>query len=432
MVPRVALLLFLAATSALAQIGTITTDPPDPTSIDPVTIVVQQYGGCVLPPDLTRSGSEIDITLHAFACGAPPPINGAFLRLDAGRLPAGPYAVVVKFGQQSSTMSFTVLDASGVEVQQSIGSSAGGTPVNVIVAGIFCQGKAVTACAPPTITFGGVPATNVTVTDFSHFTATTPTHAPGAVQVAVNGDSIAKSSYSFRYYDPMQPPSLKFFDMVLVPVILNAPAANGSNWVTDVSVRNDNDFTVAPWHPFDSSSALAPGMPYRFGAGTIAPYGIFLVVPREAVAGLGFHAIVRDTSRSTTDWGTELPLVHDSDFSTRNLELLDIPVDPRYRTMLRVYANQLSAIGHDQVGVSIYSMDDGHELRAFYLPLQGTTGCISTVYCVDYPLYAAVSDLTSGLQAQRIGVRVQSFTPIWAFVTITNNETQHVTVVTPH
>jgi hypothetical protein len=423
------------AASVFAQIGSIAVDPPDPTSGDLVTVIVQHYGGGVLATDVTRNGFDIFITLHSFCCVGPPQLNGDFVHVDVGRLPAGTYSVHVTEGTQSGDSSFTVLDGSGVEVDQSIGSSSGGTPVNVIVAGIFCQGRPVTACAPPAITFGGVPATNVRVLDFSHFTAITPPHPTGAVQVSVSGDSVAKSAYAFRYYSDVQPPTPKFFDMVLVPVVLNAAGANGSNWVTELSMRNDNDFTVAPWHAIGGSAAIPPLQPFRFGGGMDDPYGIFLVVPQQASAGMNFRAIVRDTSRALTDIGTELPLVRASDFtSTRNLELLDIPVDARYRTMLRIYASQLDATGHDLVGVDIYSMDDGHDIRSFFLPLQWTTGCIDSVSCLDVPLYAAVADLTAGANAQRIGVRVgsRSGIPIWAFATITNNDTNHVTVVTPH
>lgn len=413
-----AVLLSLAS-PAFAQVAV---DPRDPTSNDDVTLNIQFLATCPPPPSFTRNGFDIVVTVNGGICAFPPVLITQ--RIDLGVLPAGTYKVTVT-GGANATFAFTVLDATGITVQQSIGSSAGGTTVDVTAAGIFCQGKVITTCAPPAITFGGVAATNVSVIDFSHFRATTPAHAPGVVQVAINGDSIAMSAYSFHYYDPALPPSSKFFEMVLVPVILNAPAANGSNWVTEVSMKNDNTYAIEPWQPIGGARSIDGGKPLRFGSETSAPDGIFLVVTRGAAPQLGFRAVVRDTSKSSTDLGTEIPVVREAAFSNGYLELLDIPVDPLYRTMLRVYANPALANGPLNVGVSIYSMDDGRELRGFFLPLESTGGA-------DHPLFAGLPDLTSNIQAKRIGIRLSCYTPIWAFVTITNNETQHVTVVSPH
>src|SRR5207249_4269988 len=55
----------------------------------------------------------------------------------------------------------------------------GGTSVTITGSG-FTSGQ-----APFTVTFGGVSATNVTQTDNTHLTATTPAHAAGAVDVVV-------------------------------------------------------------------------------------------------------------------------------------------------------------------------------------------------------------------------------------------------------
>src|SRR5712691_4420376 len=103
-------------------------DPPDPTSRDPVTLIVQQFDSCPPPPDVTRSGFDITVTVHYGLCLSPPAL--ITLRIELGTLPAGQYNVVAKYdgGQAPVTSSFAVLDANlTVLVSQSIGSSAGGT-----------------------------------------------------------------------------------------------------------------------------------------------------------------------------------------------------------------------------------------------------------------------------------------------------------------
>jgi len=351
-----------------------------------------------------------------------------------GTLPAGHYSVSVIYPGSAApvTFSFVVLDAnSGVVVSQSVGSTAGGTIVNIVVGAAHCLNQPPASCPPPSITFGGIPATNVVVLDQSHFRATTPAHAPGAVQVTVADDTFAKSSYAFRYVDPAAPPSSKVFEKVLVPVIFNGPGALGSNWVTELSLRNDNLYSVEPWRPIGGSSVIVPSKPVIFGSGN-APAGLFFVVPRQAALSLAFHAAVRDTSRADAEWATEMPVVREGQFSASGVDLLDIPVDARFRTMVRIYSpiNPVPAYA-SIVHVIVYSLENGTILRDLYPSLLDPTVCSDTVSCAEHPSFSAVADVTSGLPAGRVGVQIQGNVPLWAFATVTNNETQHVTVVSP-
>src|ERR1041385_636455 len=117
-----AILVLLAALPLNAQVSTnpVRTDPPDPTSADSVTLLVEQVGSCPPSPTLTRTGFDINVTLHGGVCLYPP-----FLitwKLELGTLAPGTYTVNVAFpGQPSSyTATFVVLDANAsVIVSQS-------------------------------------------------------------------------------------------------------------------------------------------------------------------------------------------------------------------------------------------------------------------------------------------------------------------------
>ena len=432
---RLAVVLSLAfAVHSFGQFDSFTplaVDPPDPTSADSVTLIVKQFDSCPPPPTVVRSGFEIDVTVYGGVCGFPPAVITHTIEL--GNLPAGHYTVVANTvgGPQPITFTFDVTPATtDLTVSQSIGSTAGGTTVIVTVAAAHCLNQPITACPSPTITFGGIPATTVTVIDQAHFRVTTPHHPAGAVQVVVNDAAFTKSSYAFRYYDPQAAPSAKFFERVLIPVVFNGPGAFGSNWVTELSLVNANSYPIEPWHPIAGQTSIA-SKPVVFGSES-APNGIFLIVPRQAAASLTFHAAVRDTSRADREWATEIPVVRETEFSNYPVELLDIPVDVRFRTMLRIYSpDPLLADYAQQVHVSVYSLDDGHVLRDIYRTLTNPSGCSDPVSCAEHPAFVAVADLTNGLPAGRIGVQVQGYIPLWAFATVTNNETQHVTVVSP-
>ena len=96
--------------------------------------------------------------------------------------PTGESAVYQNFLYGAGSTTTTVTTTPGQPSVQSIspntGSSAGGTPITITGAG-FSQ--------PTTVTFGNVPATNVTVVNSSTITATTPPNAVGAVTVLVSG-----------------------------------------------------------------------------------------------------------------------------------------------------------------------------------------------------------------------------------------------------
>jgi hypothetical protein len=407
-------------------------DPPDPTTADSVTLLVRQVDSCPPVPIVVRSGFEIDVTVRYGLCLFPPTLITHTIEL--GTLPAGHYTVIANspaVPPQPITLGFDVTPASSdLTVSQSVGSTAGGTTVIVTVAAAHCLNQPISACPAPTITFGGVPATNVTVIDQAHFRVATPPHAAGAVQVVVNDPSFTKSSYAFRYYDPQAAPSAKFFERVLIPVVFHGPGAFGSNWVTELSLVNANSYVVEPWRPIAGQTAIA-SKPVIFGSEN-APNGLFLVVPRQATGGLTFHAAVRDTSRADSEWATQIPVVHETQFSTSPVELLDIPIDSRFRTMLRIYSpDPLLPDYARQVHVSVYSLTDGHVLREVYPSLTNPSGCSDAVSCAEHPAFVSVADLTAGLPPGRAGVQIQGNAPLWAFATVTNNDTQHVTVVSP-
>jgi hypothetical protein len=425
---RCFLFLSLIFLPALRAVGSISVEPGDPTSNFPVTLLVTQFDSCPPMPVVTRMGFSISVPLVYGTCLFPPGL--ITWRLDLGLLPAGQYNVTSSSsgGTPSETFSFAVLDANdSVTVIPGFASTAGGTEVYLTTAP-HCQWYG--PCPSPVVTFGGIAATNVRVVDQTHLVATTPPHVAGAVEVRVTSDSSLSASYSYRYVDPAAAPLPELYERVLLPVVYNGPGAHGANWVTELAVVNDNpvvsDMTVR-----EKTSQLAPATPLRLTLDN-DPAGVFVSVPRDRAAGVHFSARSRDVSLESSDWGAELPVVPESQFS-QSVALLDIPTDARYRTMLRIYGLQSNASAR----VTLYSLADGHTLNVQNVILAERFICNPTNYpCADHPASTALADVTAGMaaSAERIGIRIEGiYNPsIWAFATITNNETQHVTVVSPH
>jgi len=232
------------------------------------------------------------------------------------------------------------------------------------------------------------------------------------------------------------------FERVLVPVFVNfiQPGAFGSQWVTQLSMHNAGarpvlidpihcTLLISPCPPF----ALWPNDVWRFGYEPVAsaPVAVgnegptFLYVPAEDAPNVHFGLVVKDISRLDQTYGTEIPVVPASEFRTTKLSLLNIPVQPPFRSTLRLYNGERTAT---TVRVRVFPFPPGSTIveRDVTLP------------AIDYPTrpgYAEIGDLFD--DAQRMGFDVAhveilpSSIPIWGFVSVTNNATQQVTVVTP-
>jgi hypothetical protein len=209
---------------------------------------------------------------------------------------------------------------------------------------------------------------------------------------------------------------------VLVPIIYNGPGRRGSQWVTELAVRNSGAGVIEPWRGRGNLAALAPGRPVVADIGE-APGGLFLVVPRESVENLHANLRVRDTSREATEWGAEVPIVRERDFAT-DQEILNVPFDGRYRVTLRLYAPAPTA----RVWMNVYALTSpGPTTSRTLVELD----CAGVPCASDQPAFAAI-ELNSPLAVGgTFGIRLETFSGgrVWGFATLTNNATQQVTVI---
>src|SRR5712691_1594042 len=140
---------------------------------------------------------------------------------------------------------------------------------------------------------------------------------------------------------------------------------------------------------------------------------------------------VQDVSRAALTWGTEIPIVRDRDFFTDLLPLLNVPSDERFRLTLRVYGatSEPSAV---RVRI-VDTFSTGTTLSDFVLNLLPG-------HDIYHPAYAALSSFPTAPRVPNspttptMRVEIEPVTPgqrFWAFLSVTNNETQHITIVTP-
>ena len=230
-------------------------------------------------------------------------------------------------------------------------------------------------------------------------------------------------------------------DRILIPTVANEPVAGayGSQWVTEISLR----YTGNQWmrrmrlfFPWGCPMILCvyreldPGRTYS-GAefiGPNSPHGVVLRTDGGTAANTVISVRARDLSRALDTWGTEIPVVFINEQSTAPVVLLDIPTSDRFRVMLRMYDFGFEA---NEFIVDIRALNGDEILHQARIPSSILTSIGGSPEGIWFAALT-LSDWPSGAP-ERVRVTISNVNEakLWAFATVTNNETQHITVVSP-
>jgi hypothetical protein len=233
------------------------------------------------------------------------------------------------------------------------------------------------------------------------------------------------------------------WERILLPVVLSAlPGLNGSLWETEVTAVIGNGTNGIFPRECTRNSCLIPipvGVPFQPSL-----YGIAVPSSRPArflysAAGqmdrMTFNLRVRDLNRTSETWGTEVPAVREHAFRTTPITLAPLPVDPLFRTTVRVY--DFDARAGAQVAVHIYADQEATPRTTLVRTFTTWPGTVTTVSLPEYPGYLQLDLGEAGTAlegAETAWIRIEPRTEglrFWAFASVTNNPTGHVTTVTP-
>jgi hypothetical protein len=341
------------------------------------------------------------------------------------------------------TASTALADPVITSVTPNTGPVSGGTTV-VIRGAEFSEGCVI--CSPPlpgsAVFFDGTPATDVFFIDSTTLEAVTPAHVPESVVVTVlqPDGSFARLVNGFTYegdvydaYDPL------LFPIFTPPVF----GQGGSEFRTTAKFWNKGDQPVS-FFGFDSSClVIADPLSVPLNPYTLQPHQeqalnlfpecsqttgkLFYVLKGER--GLAGSLRVWEVSKQGSNHGVEIPVVRLEDFDEESIALVSVPTDPKFRLTLRVYGLN--------PGPAFVNVSYGG--KVVQLPMQSS----SNIYEPGYAVYTGFTPPPGGhvptppfmnvlVEVPRgpDGAVIPG-TPIWAFITVTNNETQHITTVTP-
>ncbi len=239
------------------------------------------------------------------------------------------------------------------------------------------------------------------------------------------------------------------YDRVLIPVAVHqAPGAFNSSWTSEFWAHNPNAFAVdLRLPPLCVPICILPPLQAHDTLELTTLFepagdpGLVLYVQQPS-DNVWFFSRVYDESRQSQTFGTEVPVVREQQFYQRPFYLLGIPTASQFRVFLRIY--DLDA-GTDDV-VTVRAFDAFSERPSFGsidFTLSAPTAAPKLVGTTK-PSYAAVQDIvhvfpgmldsTGKPVTSAFNLEITPKTPglkIWAFASITHNDTQHVTTITP-
>ena len=242
---------------------------------------------------------------------------------------------------------------------------------------------------------------------------------------------------------------------ILIPIYFEqpVPGAYGSLWQSQFAIHNSSlcPYTIESCSPLpdlgcqlvgsqdavlvrDETQTALPGR-YPKPANGVAGAVVYIdgdVDPSQHcgtiddVEDLSFQLRITDTSRSATNAGTEVPVVRESSFRTAPLQLLDVPADDRFRLVLRLFEMNL-----DRAGFTIRVFDQA--TNALLSRREVTTSTPPQGKARFQPGFAEIVDLTTPhVGFVRVEVAPQTRgAAFWSYVSVTNNDSQQVTLVTP-
>jgi hypothetical protein len=275
--------------------------------------------------------------------------------------------------------------------------------------------------------------------------AVTPAHPAGVVDVSVRtGDGrtvTAPSAFTFVSG------TADGFERILVPIYLDGTTmgGHGSAWETEFYLRNNGEenLEVAPWPcEFEVCLPVVPLTKIVLPGQTLRELPVFFrplngnpsrlfYVRRNVSAVASMNARIFDRSRDAIDAGAEIPIIRDNELLTNTVRLHGVNVEEQFRIMLRVYE-----VGQDEARfrVRVFEENAGRgatPLREFEMQTRSNeTGEFRTLaaYAEDGTLSTLVGS------ADEVRVEVEPLTEgsrFWAFIAITNNDTQRTTLITP-
>jgi hypothetical protein len=336
-----------------------------------------------------------------------------------------------------------------VAISPTSGPVSGGTTVTIVGEGLGLPPNF--ACilpCPAKVTFDGILAELRDEKDHV-LVVVTPPHAAATVDVKIttgDGRTVTLPS-AYTYVSAIE----ATFETLLLPVYIDGTVAGagGSQWRTDFIIRNNSSDSVAlaPWPcegqvcppVFPPTRTLRAGETLRGLAPFFRPpapnVSRLLWVSKPYAKQLSTHLRLYNAAMSALDAGTEIPVIREKDLLVETTQLHGIPAeDAGYRVMLRIYD-----VGRSESRFLLRFFEEAPTFStAPFREVEVTATVAETGEFKSQAAYGAYDQfrapIVDPLPPREFRVEIQPLSQgsrYWAFVSVTNNVTQRVTLITP-
>jgi hypothetical protein len=232
------------------------------------------------------------------------------------------------------------------------------------------------------------------------------------------------------------------------------PGANGSLWRVEMLLRNDSPYAVRLAVPMFGHTLVSPPPPDAFvvPAQTTANVHVHteggplrVRVPKIAVRDLVFQTRFYDEARLGTNFGTRVPTVREHEFRRGTTTLPDVPTGSAFRSTVRVFspdgvrrAFRVRVLTHALMETGPWQsppVDPAplSEIATYEVQTEYTGDPFKQDGPWSVPMASLPLPMLPG--HERVHVRIEAVdapdAPYWAYVSVTSNETQQVTLLTP-
>ncbi|HET7710793.1 MAG TPA: hypothetical protein VFL80_02585 [Thermoanaerobaculia bacterium] len=260
-----------------------------------------------------------------------------------------------------------------------------------------------------------------------------PALTPGLHDMTVlRSGSLTVVKGGLYVFDPSLPPDPASFEPRLLPLLFSGPGAFGSQWLTDTLLLNQGSVPVTLWNDLRDVSCNRGACVRTLDARDIAslprtfPNGRIIWVARDNAWNVAAFSTVREVTRRGPPAGTTLPLPREGDFRVGTTRVV-VPLPANSRVMIRVYGLGPSEVTTEQVVI----------LSSNATAPSSTITIRRDNSSPESPLYGA-TDLTNALTpllsrgSAILEISTNSSSvAIWPLISVTDNETQQVTLIAP-
>lgn len=231
------------------------------------------------------------------------------------------------------------------------------------------------------------------------------------------------------------------YEQLMLPV---APSvvhcALESRYETRLLAYNDDERAAGRLCPDGRCRELRPQTGAEFTgdyAGGV-PLPMYVYVPKAIAQKMRMSLVVESSERSRPEERsyTELPIVRTSDFREGKIQLIGVRMDPDFRQTVRTFGLDGRASG--DIMMRVYDLDSGellHSCLHYVGPLTQEPELTAEGRQLR-PAFGMECNMSDHLHAhgERVRIELEPLTPglkYWAFVSVTNNKTQHFYTVLP-